>query len=251
MILLTLDRTTYLNSYRVDNCSAFLQVVGVLLNDNSPAVVGAASAAFASICPNNLGLIGKSFKRLCEILPDVEEWGQIILIGILLRYAVARHGLVRESVMFSLHRTENGRSDKCGLDSDMDFLSVEDNGDMDRNYESKLAQLVSQCYIEGSDEFLSRSSCISKGSSELKGEFFTSSRSNEDVKILLECTSPLLWSHNSAALLAAAGVHWIMAPRDDVKRIVKPLLFVLRSSNASKDVVIAINVYRISFFFFI
>ena len=30
--------------------------------------------------------------------PDVEEMGQIILIGILLGFVIARHGLVKESI---------------------------------------------------------------------------------------------------------------------------------------------------------
>ncbi|XP_024029469.1 AP3-complex subunit beta-A isoform X1 [Morus notabilis] len=221
-----------------ENATAIEEIVGILLSDRSPSVVGAAAAAFASVCPNNLPLIGRNFQRLCEILPDVEEWGQIILIGSLLRYTVARHGLVRESIMFSLHHTESNKSEKCSSESDMKFALVEDNGDMGWNYESELSQMVMQRYIEGHDVYLSRSSFTNNGPSEFKGEYFTSSRSNEDVKILLQCTSPLLWSNNSAVLLAAAGVHWIMAPREDVKRIVKPLLFVLRSSNASKYVVL-------------
>ena len=77
-----------------------LQIVGLLLNDHSPGVVGAAASAFTSVCPDNFSLIGRNYRRLCEILPDVEEWGQIILIGILLRYVIARHGLVKESIMF-------------------------------------------------------------------------------------------------------------------------------------------------------
>ena len=75
-----------------------LQIVGILLNDHSPAVVGAAAAAFASVCPYNLSLIGRNYRKLCEILPDVEEWGQIVLIGILLRYVIARHGHVFSAI---------------------------------------------------------------------------------------------------------------------------------------------------------
>ncbi|PON44747.1 AP-3 complex subunit beta [Parasponia andersonii] len=221
-----------------ENTTTIEEIVGILLNDHSPSVVGAAAAAFASICPNNLSLIGRNFQRLCEILPDVEEWGQIILIGILLRYVIARYGLVQESVMFSLHHSENCKSENDGLESDTKFPLGEDNGELGCNYESDLAHMVSQCYIEGPDEYLSRSSSINKDSSEIRWQHFTSIRSNEDVKILLQCTSPLLWSNNSAVLLAAAGVHWIMASRDDVKLIVKPLLFLLRSSNASKYVVL-------------
>ncbi|CAL8125514.1 unnamed protein product [Prunus armeniaca] len=226
-----------LHDLRLDeNTAGIEEIIGILLNDHSPCVVGAAAAAFSSVCPNNLALIGRNYKRLCEILPDVEEWGKIILIGILLRYIIARHGLVKESIMFSLHSTENSQSEKdC---SDTNSALVEDNGDMSGRYQSELANIVSRCYIEGPAEYLSRLSLMNKDASECNYARFTSGKSNDDVKILLQCTSPLLWSNNSAVVLAAAGVHWIMAPIEDLKRIVKPLLFVLRSSNASKYVVL-------------
>lgn len=213
-----------------------MQIVGILLKDHSPGVLGAAAAAFASICPNNFSLIGRNYRNLCHVLPDVEDWGQIVLIGILLRYVIARHGLVKESIMSSLHCTESSHSEKD--DSDVNF-ALEDTGDTKKTYDSELVNSVARSYIEGLGEYLTRSS-YAKDSSDLDGVQFTSGKSNEDVKILLQCTSPLLWSHNSAVVLAAAGVHWIMAPKEDVKRIVKPLLFVLRSSIASKYVVFSL-----------
>lgn len=222
-----------------------MQIVGILLNDQSPGVVGAAAAAFASICPSNFSLIERNYRRLCEILPDVEEWGQIILIGILLRFVIARHGLVEESIMFSLHSTKSGKSEKDGEAtkiSDTGYASGNDDfglgADVSGNIDLEFSNMVSRCYIEGPDEYLSRLSYVNTGPSELNVAQFTSGKSNDDVKILLQCTSPLLWSHNSAVVLAAAGVHWIMAPRENIKKIVKPLLFLLRSSNASKYVVL-------------
>ncbi|KAL5799981.1 hypothetical protein ACOSQ4_032865 [Xanthoceras sorbifolium] len=215
--------------------SAIEEIVGILLNDHSSGVVGAAASAFASICPNNFSLIGRNYRNLCHILPDVEEWGQIVLIGILLRYVIARHGLVKESIMSSLHCTESLCSEKD--DSDIIF-ALGDTGDVSSSYNSEISNVISRSYIEGLDEYLTRSSYTNQLSSDLSDAQFMSSKNNEDVKILLQCTSPLLWSHNSAVVLAAAGVHWIMAPRDDVKRIVKPLLFLLRSSPASKYVVL-------------
>ncbi|KAG6671143.1 hypothetical protein I3843_Q012600 [Carya illinoinensis] len=226
--------------------SAIEEIVGILLNDHSPGVLGAAAAAFASICPNNFSLIGQNYQRLCEILLDVEEWGQIILIGILLRFVIAKHGLVRESIMFSLCCTESSNSEKDGsttkisIKEDPGFLCGGNNFGLDVDVSGDndlLASMVSRCYIEGPDEYLSRLSYTNRGP-ELNVAQFTSGKSNNDVKILLQCTSPLLWSNNSAVVLAAGGVHWIMAPREDVKRIVKPLLFVLRSSSASKYVVL-------------
>lgn len=213
-----------------------LQIVGLLLNDHSPGVVGAAASAFTSVCPNNFSLIGRNYRRLCEILPDVEEWGQIILIGILLRYVIARHGLVKESIMFSLYN-----KDINNLEEDESYItSKEDAGYSIDKTVSELATMVFQCYIEGPDEYLSRSSSTNRVAPKLDVSQYTSC-SNDVVKILLQCTSPLLWSNNSAVVLAAAGVHWIMASREHIKRIVKPLLFVLRSSSASRYVVCNIS----------
>ncbi|EOA23428.1 hypothetical protein CARUB_v10016611mg [Capsella rubella] len=220
-----------------EHAPAIEELVGMLLNDHSPGVVGAAAAAFTSICPNNFKLIRKNYKKLCQILPDVEEWGQILLIGTLLRYVVARHGLVRESLMLSLNGMDtNGFCEKDDLVRDL-TLDKEDGGKSD-SFDVNLVNAVSKCYIEGPDEYLSRSSCPDTVTSGFDSKETTSIAHNEDVKILLQCTSPLLWSNNSAVVLAAAGVQWIMAPLEDVKKIVKPLLFLLRSSSASKYVVL-------------
>ncbi|XP_077239011.1 protein affected trafficking 2 [Tasmannia lanceolata] len=219
--------------HQEENVSAIEELVGVLLNDNSPGVVGAAAAAFNSVCPNNLSLIGRNFKRLCETLPDVEEWGQIVLIEILLRYVVARHGLVSESIMCSLCSLSSP-SEKDSVDVVSDNICGFTGGEA---HDFKLTTQLFRCYIEGPDEYLSRSSYSNREPAELDSAIFTSGQ-NSDVKVLLQCTLPLLWSQNSAVVLAAAGVHWIMAPREDVKRIVKPILFIMRSSRASKYVVL-------------
>ncbi|KAL3523830.1 hypothetical protein ACH5RR_016664 [Cinchona calisaya] len=227
-----------------ENRAAIEELVGILLNDNSPGVIGAAAAAFASVCPNNLSLIGRTYRRLCETLPDVEEWGQIVLIEILLRYAIARHGLVKESIMVYSHILENNASENGGSatyqkgneESDSCFGLKDNNAD--GFCRSDIADVVSRSYLEGPDKYLSQYKHADGLSSGSEGLHFTSAIDNEDIKILLLCTSPLLWSHNSAVVLAAAGVHWIMAPKEDIKKIVKPLLFLLRSSSSSKYVVL-------------
>ncbi|XP_009624439.1 AP3-complex subunit beta-A [Nicotiana tomentosiformis] len=214
-----------------ENTSTIEELVGILLNDNSPGVVGAAAAAFACICPNNFSFIGRNYRRLCETLPDVEEWGQIVLIGILIRYVIARHGLVKESLMAASHSSEN-------YNSENEFEIKESTNDVGTVVcESEIAEMVFRSYLEGPDKYLS-CPCSERASSVKDFSDFTSAKSNDDVKVLLQCTLPLLWSQNSAVVLAAAGMHWIMAPKEEIKRIVKPLLFLLRSSNASKYVVL-------------
>ncbi|XP_057523520.1 AP3-complex subunit beta-A isoform X2 [Amaranthus tricolor] len=223
-----------LNDLRLDeNASAIEEVIGILLNDHSPGVVGAAAAAFNSICPKNLPLIAKNYRKLCEVLPDIEEWGQVILIGILLRYVIARHGLAKESVLFSPCVTEAKCCEKDDVNPGIHFQG---SGDLALgSTQPELVGLVARSYTEGSDEYLSRSTSEKKIFLDLDDASLTSV-TNDDLMMLLKCTSPLLWSQNSAVVLAAAGVHWIMAPKNDANRIVKPLLFLLRSSHASKYV---------------
>lgn len=211
------------------------QIVGILLKDNSPGVVGSAAAAFASICPNNFSLIGRNYRRLCETLPDVEEWGQIVLIGILLRYVIAKHGLVRESLMLSSDALVKQNSGEGDLEPQLTIR--EPLGGTSFDTCSDIADIVSRSYLEGPDKYLSKLGDLNRDSLGFNCSCVTSAKSNDDVKILLQCTSPLLWSYNSAVVLAAAGVHWIMAPKEDIVKIVRPLLFLLRSSSPSKYVV--------------
>ncbi|KAH6827929.1 protein affected trafficking 2 [Perilla frutescens var. hirtella] len=219
-----------------EHTAAIEEIVGILLKDNSPGVVGAAASAFASICPNNFSLIGRNYRRLCETLPDVEEWGQIVLIGILLRYAIAKYGLVRESLMLSSDDPTNHSPEEEDLEPHLMIRKPFDGASFDICTE--IANIVSRSYLEGPDKYLSQLGHENHDSLGLDGSCITSAKSNDDIKILLQCTSPLLWSYNSAVVLAAAGVHWIMAPKEDIIKIVKPLLFLLRSSSSSKYVVL-------------
>ncbi|KAL3650143.1 hypothetical protein CASFOL_006546 [Castilleja foliolosa] len=220
-----------------EHTSSIEEIVGMLLKDNSPAVIGAAASAFAFICPNNFSLIGRNYKRLCETLPDVEEWGQIVLIGILIRYVIAKHGLVGESLMLSSNAL--GKRDNSEKEDSESHLTIKKDLDgIGFDVYNEIADIVSRSYLEGPDKYLSQLGQVNRDSLGFDGSCVTSARSNADVKLLLQCTSPLLWSLNSAVVLAASGVHWIMAPKEDIKKIVKPLLFLLRSSSPSKYVVL-------------
>ncbi|GJT18842.1 AP-3 complex subunit beta-A isoform X1 [Tanacetum coccineum] len=72
--------------------------------------------------------------------------------------------------------------------------------------------------LVGPDKYVSRSCTTHILSSDYDSSQFTSSRSDDDVKILLQCTSPLLWSQNSVVVLVSAGVHWIMGPIEDISK---------------------------------
>ncbi|RLN22081.1 AP3-complex subunit beta-A [Panicum miliaceum] len=201
-----------------DQAMALEEIVDTLFNDSSPGVVGAAAVAFKSVCPNCLALLSKHFRRLCETLPDIEEWTQIILIEILLRYVIARHGLVKDSLLSTEIQGITGSDPITSMATQpTDSIANGVSGGTISNI------MLFRHYIEEYSGFADKEGNNSRFSS-------VATNSNDDVAILLKCTSPLLWSRNSGVILAAASVHWIMAPVGDVKRVVGPILFTLRSS---------------------
>ncbi|KAF9234612.1 adaptin N terminal region-domain-containing protein [Melanogaster broomeanus] len=65
---------------------ALISVIATLLRDRSPLSIGSAVIAFESVCPTRLDLLHQQYRRLCKILIDVDEWGQVDLLNLLLRY---------------------------------------------------------------------------------------------------------------------------------------------------------------------
>ncbi|UMM12195.1 hypothetical protein L5515_001096 [Caenorhabditis briggsae] len=61
--------------------------IDFLLADRRSLVLGSAVYAFDEICPHRLDLLHKHFRALCRGLADVDEWGQIVMINMLTRYA--------------------------------------------------------------------------------------------------------------------------------------------------------------------
>jgi AP-3 complex subunit beta len=61
-------------------------VLETLLRDRSPLSLGSMPVAFAAVCPTRLDLLHPHYRRLCRTLADVDEWGQVNLLDLLLRY---------------------------------------------------------------------------------------------------------------------------------------------------------------------
>lgn len=61
-------------------------IIKVLLADTSTMVLGSAVAAFMEVSPDHIDLIHPHYRKLCRVLADVDEWGQIFIINLLIRY---------------------------------------------------------------------------------------------------------------------------------------------------------------------
>ncbi|XP_014116544.1 PREDICTED: AP-3 complex subunit beta-1 isoform X3 [Pseudopodoces humilis] len=70
-----------------DQKEMLIEVIEKLLKDRSTLVAGSVVMAFEEVCPDRIDLIHKNYRKLCNLLVDVEEWGQVVIIHMLTRYA--------------------------------------------------------------------------------------------------------------------------------------------------------------------
>ncbi|XP_060691798.1 AP-3 complex subunit beta-1 isoform X2 [Hemiscyllium ocellatum] len=64
-----------------------IEIIEKLLKDKSTLVAGSVVMSFEEVCPERIDLIHKNYRKLCNLLVDVEEWGQVVIINMLTRYA--------------------------------------------------------------------------------------------------------------------------------------------------------------------
>ncbi|KAL7279380.1 hypothetical protein ACG7TL_007221 [Trametes sanguinea] len=64
-----------------------IKIICTLLKDQSPLSIGSVAVAFDAVCPTRLDLLHQHYRRLCRTLIDVDEWGQVDLLNLLVRYA--------------------------------------------------------------------------------------------------------------------------------------------------------------------
>ncbi|CAF2827047.1 unnamed protein product [Rotaria sp. Silwood2] len=62
-------------------------IIAKLLADKTILVNGSAVQAFEHVCPERIDLIHKNYRRLCNLLVDIDEWGQVTVLNMLTRYA--------------------------------------------------------------------------------------------------------------------------------------------------------------------
>ncbi|XP_062926968.1 AP-3 complex subunit beta-2 isoform X3 [Mobula hypostoma] len=70
-----------------DQKEQLIEVIEKLLADKTTLVAGSVVMAFEEVCPERIDLIHKNYRKLCNLLIDVEEWGQVVIINMLTRYA--------------------------------------------------------------------------------------------------------------------------------------------------------------------
>ncbi|XP_077567331.1 AP-3 complex subunit beta-2 isoform X2 [Stigmatopora nigra] len=183
-----------------------IEVIEKLLADKTTLVAGSVVMAFEEVCPERIDLIHKNYRKLCNLLIDVEEWGQVVIINMLTRYA--RTQFLNPNVNESLLE-EGGAGDKTFYGSD----GNDDDDDEDEEEKEKKAEAAA----------------LAKRKPYVM---------DPDHRLLLRNTKPLLQSRNAAVVMAVAQLYFHLAPKAEVGVIAKALVRLLRSHSEVQYVVL-------------
>ncbi|KAM9754227.1 AP-3 complex subunit beta-2 isoform 1-T1 [Menidia menidia] len=180
-----------------------IEVIEKLLADKTTLVAGSVVMAFEEVCPERIDLIHKNYRKLCNLLIDVEEWGQVVIINMLTRYA--RTQFLNPNINESLLE-EGGGGDKTFYGSDED----EDEDEEEKEKKAEVAAMAKRKpYVM-----------------------------DPDHRLLLRNTKPLLQSRNAAVVMAVAQLYFHLAPKAEIGVIAKALVRLLRSHSEVQYVVL-------------
>ncbi|XP_041652413.1 AP-3 complex subunit beta-2 isoform X1 [Cheilinus undulatus] len=182
-----------------------IEVIEKLLADKTTLVAGSVVMAFEEVCPERIDLIHKNYRKLCNLLIDVEEWGQVVIINMLTRYA--RTQFLNPNINESLLEEGSGGA------GDKTFYGSEEDEDEDEEEKEKKAE---------ANAMAKRKPYVM----------------DPDHRLLLRNTKPLLQSRNAAVVMAVAQLYFHLAPKAEVGVIAKALVRLLRSHSEVQYVVL-------------
>jgi AP-3 complex subunit beta len=85
------------------------EYLAALLSDQQYYVAGAAVQAFMEVCPTRLDLIHPVYRKLCRMMADMDEWGQLALLRLMPIYARRCFPTITRRVKRAATRAEKAR----------------------------------------------------------------------------------------------------------------------------------------------
>eukprot|EP00644_Phytophthora_capsici_P008927 jgi/Phyca11/504126/fgenesh2_kg.PHYCAscaffold_6_\ len=228
-----------------DQKDVLAEIIGTLLNDSSTMVLGSAVQALNEVCPDRLDLLHRPFRKLCHLLADIDEWGQTVTLNVLIRYcreqfqAPIQEEAKKDKEMFPKRKTRKG------------FYSDDEGSGSDSDGEKK-------SFMKNQSSFSSQSPFMLGGGA-VRGETLPSIGSvfrsdalasgigggeelDEDHRLLLRSSIPLLKSRNSAVVLAVATLHYYCGTHSMATStlIGKSLVRIMRNQREIQYVVLSV-----------
>ncbi|KAM7534716.1 hypothetical protein Aperf_G00000107158 [Anoplocephala perfoliata] len=228
-----------LYSLEPEEKDSLVEIIKKLLEDKSTVVAGSAVQAFEEVCPERLDLIHKHYRKLCSLLMDVDEWGQIAIINLLTRYARTQFPDPKTCVSGST--PASSKNPPPDIDSHQNASSENKqkaNGDNNSKDEDE-AQGTEDSDEDGENS--SKEKHLGEGvSSPEHAEML-----RNDFRLLITGCRLLLLSHNAAVVLAVAQLFYHCAPKEEMPAVIRALMRILRSTKEIEYVVLS-NVASLS-----
>jgi AP-3 complex subunit beta len=256
-------------SVDADQKDVLAEIIGSLLNDSSTMVLGSAMQALNEVCPDRLDLLHRPFRKICHLMADIDEWGQIVTINVLTRYC--RDQFQSPDILSHVENHPADGKNNPGSKRNIKemfpirkvkkaFYSDEEDGERNSDHggnDNRNGHTNS--HVSSSPFLLGGNGSSSAGGNGAKNDFVphigSVFRSNalasgigngeeldEDHRLLLRSSIPLLKSRNSAVVLAVSTLHYYCGTHSmaTCTLIGKSLVRIMRNQREIQYVVLSV-----------
>eukprot|EP00516_Mucochytrium_quahogii_P002969 CAMPEP_0203760564 /NCGR_PEP_ID=MMETSP0098-20131031/13832_1 /ASSEMBLY_ACC=CAM_ASM_000208 /TAXON_ID=96639 /ORGANISM=" , Strain NY0313808BC1" /LENGTH=951 /DNA_ID=CAMNT_0050654183 /DNA_START=646 /DNA_END=3501 /DNA_ORIENTATION=+ len=210
-----------------------IELIVKLLSDRSPLVVGSAMAAFQEVCPTKYDILHPIFRRLCNCLPDVDEWGQVAFLTVFTRYARAFFCKPQIERMCSVDHLSSGDG-RTVHNQTTNFAQIGSTTklpnakDLQSFYDDDVVGAGSKSSSDSSEDLKEQAEVVQSEPSSTPDDGVPM---EPDHRQLLQACLPLLRSRNSGVVLGVVSILWNCGRRSKnaTQKIVSALLRLVRS----------------------
>ncbi|KAH5180745.1 AP-3 complex subunit beta [Parastagonospora nodorum] len=183
--------------YRLDPNTEpqLLEYLSQLLGDKQYFVTGAAVAAFLELCPDRLDLLHPHYRSLVRKLVDMDEWGQLATLRLMMVYA--RKCFPRRTKKVPKASSSNNTASKTTKSTKGFYDTESDSEEEEKEHESNMEEVAVL---------------------------------DPDLELLLKACQPLLQSRNAAVVIAVARAYLYLGTPEYLVQAVGPLVSLLRSA---------------------
>lgn len=239
---------TKIYSLDIEQLPQLQQLLDKLLKDNSTMVLGSAIAAFNEICPTSYNLLHRSYRKLCHLLADMDEWSQISCLDVLIRYSRNQFtdpapGATAAARLQSKHRSASAIKGKLGTTVKRRIVKKAFYSDE----EDELDEEDVDVDIEPINIHSALNDDENNGNSKLNTLFSNNVKDNDiegdldvDHRLVLRSAFPLLKSRNSGVVLGVCSLHYYCGSQGDRhnQQVGKALVRILRNHREIQYVVL-------------
>lgn len=203
------------------------QLLEKLLKDSSTMVLGSAVAAFNEICPTSYDILHRSYRKLCHLLADMDEWTQVAVLDVMTRYIRNQFvdpapGSTVAAKIQAKNRSSaavQGRIRKRRVVKRAFYSDEEDESDEE---------------IVADDHRPEIGSVFTGNEMEIDGEL------DPDHRLILKSSLPLLKSRNAGVVLGVCTLHHYCGTQGNqtMQQIGKALVRILRNKREVQYVVL-------------